>query len=193
MSRFVGVNHVAMAARDLDLTLRFWRDLLGLRLVAVLGGPGTRQCFLEVSERDMLTFFEWPEVEPLPEKDHGYPVKGPFGFDHLSLGVASQDELWELKDRLEAAGFWVSEAVDHGFFHSVYSFDPNGLPIEFTWNCPARDVRREPALAGPGSSPAILDGPDPVPGRWPEPLKSTPPEGRVLYPGQGSELVDKER
>lgn len=60
------------------------------------------------------------------------PVKGPLIFDHVSFGVETEDELWELKDRLDAAGFYVSEGVDHGFIHSIYSFDPNGIPVEFS-------------------------------------------------------------
>lgn len=84
----------------------------------------------------MLAFFEWPEVEPVAEKDHGYPVKGPFVFDHISFGVEAEESLWLLKERLDAAGFWVSEMIDHGFIHSIYAFDPNGIPIEFS--CPAR-------------------------------------------------------
>ena len=35
--RYKGVNHLAMATGDMDRTTRFWRDLLGMRLVAGLG------------------------------------------------------------------------------------------------------------------------------------------------------------
>ncbi|MGB2688020.1 MAG: VOC family protein, partial [Desulfobacterales bacterium] len=34
MAKYTGINHLAMATRDMDTTIRFWRDLLGLRLVA---------------------------------------------------------------------------------------------------------------------------------------------------------------
>jgi catechol 2,3-dioxygenase-like lactoylglutathione lyase family enzyme len=34
MVRFNGVNHLAMATGDMDTTIRYWRDLLGMRLVA---------------------------------------------------------------------------------------------------------------------------------------------------------------
>ena len=40
--RYTGVNHLAMATRDMDATIRFWRDLLRMRLVAGLGRPGYR-------------------------------------------------------------------------------------------------------------------------------------------------------
>ncbi len=43
MVRFNGVNHLAMATGDMDMTIRFWRDLLGMRLVTGLGEPGYRQ------------------------------------------------------------------------------------------------------------------------------------------------------
>ena len=41
MVKFNGVNHLAMVTGDMDTTIRFWRDLLGMRLIAGLGHPGT--------------------------------------------------------------------------------------------------------------------------------------------------------
>ena len=37
MVRFNGVNHLAFATGNMDETIRYWRDLLGMRLVAGLG------------------------------------------------------------------------------------------------------------------------------------------------------------
>ena len=45
MVKYTGINHLAMVTRDMDTTIRFWRDLLGLRLVAGLGGPKYRHYF----------------------------------------------------------------------------------------------------------------------------------------------------
>ncbi len=87
MIKFNGINHLAMVTGDMDRTIRFWRDLLGMRLVTGLGKPGYRHYFFEISETDLLAFFEWPGVEPVEEKEHGRPVKGPFIFDHVSFGV----------------------------------------------------------------------------------------------------------
>jgi len=93
MVKYNGINHLAMATRDMDTTIRFWRDLLGMRLVASLGRPGYRHYFFEISEHDMIAFFEWPHVDKAPEKDHGVPVKGAFIFDHVSFEVESDDDL----------------------------------------------------------------------------------------------------
>jgi len=116
MAKYTGINHLAMATRDMDTTIRFWRDLLGLRLVAGLGGPKYRHYFFELSEYDMIAFFEWPDVEKIPEKDHGVPVRDPFVFDHVSLGVESDDDLWELKDKLETAGIGFRKLSIMGLF-----------------------------------------------------------------------------
>lgn len=51
MSRFNGTNHLAMARGDMDRTIRFWRDLLGMRLVAGLGQPGYRHYFFQRSPK----------------------------------------------------------------------------------------------------------------------------------------------
>ncbi len=116
---FNGVNHLAMVTGDMDRTIRFWRDLLGMRLVAGLGRPGYRHYFFQLSDTDLVAFFEWRGVQPTPKKEHGRPVKGQFIFDHVSFGVESEEDLWTLKDRIEAAGFQVSDVFDHGFIHSI--------------------------------------------------------------------------
>jgi catechol 2,3-dioxygenase-like lactoylglutathione lyase family enzyme len=189
MAKYTGINHLAMATRNMDTTIRFWRDLLGLRLVAGLGGPKYRHYFFELSAYDMIAFFEWSDVEKIPEKDHGVPVKGPFVFDHVSLGVESNEDLWELKDKLESAGIWVSEVIDHGFIHSIYAFDPNNIPIEFSAPVSGLDIRKSPRMKDKNSSPITLEGVDPQTGHWPDVNKSTPLEDRHVYPGEGMALI----
>ena len=185
-----GIHHLAMATRDMNGTVRFWRDLLGMRLVAGLGKKGYKLYFLEISPQNYVVFFEWPDVEPVPEKDHGYPAAGPMVFDHVAFGVEDDETLWALHDRIETAGFWVSDVIDHGIIHSIYSFDPNGIPIEFTAEVKGIDIGAEPALVDSAPGPAALEGPDPIAGRWPDVLHPTPPEDRIAFPGEGVELID---
>lgn len=186
MVTYTGINHLAMATQDMDNTIRSWRDLLGMRLVAGLGKPGYRHYFFEISAHDMIAFFEWPDVEKIPEKDHGVPVKGPFAFDHVSFEVATEDDLWELKDKLEAADIWVSEVIDHGFIHSIYSFDPNNIPTEFSVPVPAIDIRKDPALKDRQPTATALEGADPQSGHWKTMDRPTPREDRRVYPGEGT-------
>jgi catechol 2,3-dioxygenase-like lactoylglutathione lyase family enzyme len=193
MVKYNGVNHLAMATGDMDCTVRFWRDLLGMRLVAELGSPGYRHYFFEISGTDTIAFFEWPGVEPVPEKEHGRVVKGPFAFDHVSFGLAEEADLWSLKDRISSAGFWVSEVIDHGFILSIYTFDPNGIPIEFSWNVEDIDIHGNPVMADSLPSTVALEGPEPRSEIWPETEAPTPIKERKVYPGQGQELFHRRK
>jgi len=188
MVKFNGVNHLAMVTGDMDKTIRFWRDLLGMRLVAGLGQPGYRHYFFQISDSDLIAFFEWVGTEPVPKKEHGRPLSGPFIFDHVSFGVETEDELWELKDRLEAAGFHVSDVVDHGFIRSIYAHDPNGIPIEFSYSVAGIDIRKEPQMRDQAPSKVTIEGAEPRKDAWPEVKRPTPTSKRVVYPGAGSEL-----
>jgi len=186
--KFNGINHLAMATGDMDATIRFWRDLLGMRLVGGLGEPGFRHYFFEISKTDLIAFFEWPGVKSIEHKAHGRPVRGPFVFDHVSFGVDSPDELWELKDMLDAAGFESSDVIDHGFIHSIYAFDPNGIPIEFSWTVEGKNIHDEPVMGDIEPTALAKEGPEPQPGRWPAVKNPIPPAKRRVYPGAGSEL-----
>ncbi|MBA4371948.1 MAG: VOC family protein [Thermodesulfovibrio sp.] len=188
MIRYTGVNHLAMVTGDMDSTIRYWRDLLGMRLIAGLGDPGYRHYFFEISEHDMIAFFEWPDVSPVEEKEHGRRVSGRIAFDHVSFGVEAKEMLLELKDRIDAAGFWVSEVIDHGFIHSVYTFDPNGIPIEFSWNIQEVDIHLNPAMLDSDPSAISREGAGPQPGIWPEVQRATALSEYRPYPGQGNQF-----
>ena len=189
MVRYTGINHLAMATGDMDATIRFWRDLLGMRLVVGLGRPGYRHYFFEIAGHDMIAFFEWDGVEPLEEKDHGVPVRGRYAFDHVAFEVAGEDDLWELKDKFDAAGFWCSEVVDHGFIHSIYAFDPNNIAIEFSAPVPGVDLRATPVMADLDPTAEARKGPEPDPSAWP-PVQATTPEGeREVYDGEAETIL----
>jgi catechol 2,3-dioxygenase-like lactoylglutathione lyase family enzyme len=186
MAHYTGVNHLAMVTNDMTSTIRFWRDLLGMRLIAGLGRPGYRHYFFEISDHDAIAFFEWPQAHSIDEKDHGVPVSGPVAFDHVSIGVQSDEDLWELKSRLEASGFWVSEVIDHGFIHSIYSFDPNHIPIEFSAPTSSVDLRGYPQMLDKHPPPAALEGAEPQSGHWPSATKPPDDSDRAIYPGEGT-------
>ena len=93
-----------------------------------------------------------------------------------------------MKDTLEAGGFEVSEVIDHGFIHSLYTYDPNGIPIEFSHNVEGIEVRLRPTMKDVAPSAVTREGPESDRNVWPPVKESTPPEKRRVYPGVGSEL-----
>ena len=190
--KYNGINHLALVTGDMDKTIRFWRDLLGMKIVLGLGKPGYRHYFFEISENDKIAFFEWPDIEPLEEKDHGYPVKGKFAFDHVSIGVEDKEDLWEIKDRLETAGYWVSEVIDHGFILSLYSFDPNGIAIEFSWSVPEINLRKTPLMLDTSPSSVTMEGPNPRVDKVPKVTNPTAENERIVYPGEGRQIKERQ-
>uniref|UniRef100_UPI0040579DB8 VOC family protein n=1 Tax=Candidatus Electronema sp. TaxID=2698783 RepID=UPI0040579DB8 len=45
---FKGINHLALVTGDMNGTIRFWRDLLGMRLISGVGEAGFRHYFFEI-------------------------------------------------------------------------------------------------------------------------------------------------
>ncbi|MBF0588982.1 MAG: VOC family protein [Magnetococcales bacterium] len=188
MGDYTGIHHLAFVTGDMEATIRFWRDLLGMRLVHSHGGTGYRQYYFEISPNNLLTFFEWDGAEPVKPRRHGDPVRGPVLFDHISIGVESQERLWDLINRFVEAELPMTDVVDHGFFHSIYTFDPNGIPVEFSCDVAPHDVRTKPVLGDRDPSPTALEGVEPVLEHWPEPMEPIPDDERSILTGDGREL-----
>src|SRR5262245_36892322 len=121
---FTGVHHLALITNDLDGTIRFYRDLLGLRLGLGMGQGSIKHYVFQLTECDSFAFFEWDGASPATEKRPGVPTASPRSFDHVALGVASKEDLFALRDRLAQAGVGVEGPVDHGFSWSIYFKDP---------------------------------------------------------------------
>ena len=180
-----GINHLAFITDDMEKTIRFYRDLLGMELVAGIGHSDYRHYFFRCGNTQ-VAFFEYPGASPMVRKPHGAPTKLPLGFDHVSFTVASRTDLFALKDRLEAAGFEVSDAVDHGIIWSIYFYDPNEIPLEVSWDF--LELVKVPAMDEVAPMAIVAEGAGPQPGVWPEVTNPTPPERMTAHDGNGRSM-----
>jgi|APSaa5957512622_1039677.scaffolds.fasta_scaffold59584_2 catechol 2,3-dioxygenase-like lactoylglutathione lyase family enzyme len=150
--RYSGLHHVAFATADMDATVKYWRDLLGLKLVLTIAGKEGKQYAFALSKEMLIYFFEWAEVKPVAPKRHGQPVEGPFLFDHLAIRLETKEELFRMQDCLVNAEKPVTDIVDHGYIYSIYTYDPNGVPLEFNTALPGFDLFTEPVLTDEAAS-----------------------------------------
>lgn len=183
MSNYKGIHHIAMVTGDIDKTVRFWRDLLRMRLIGTFGKADYKQYFFEISKNTSISFFQWPDVRPIHEKDAGRVQTGQVAFDHLSFEVPTEDELWRLKDRLEYANEWVSEVIDHGIILSIYTFDPNGIAIEFTYQKEGESLQEKPLMFDSTPTDITKEGIEPQEHIYPDNPERTPTEKRKTYKG----------
>ena len=186
---YTGMHHLAFITKDLEATIRFYRDLLGFPLVAGLGNNSFKHYFFKVTEKDQIAFFAYDIAQPMERKFHGVPTHLPLGFAHLAIGINSKSSLFEMKDRVEAAGFQVMGPVDHGIGWSIYFFDPNGIPLEFVWA--NLELTHLPLVGDEDPPQAALEGSAPQPGHWPQVTRPTPKSEWQAYPGAGYELRPK--
>jgi len=190
MKRFniVNIHHAAFATSNIEKTIRYWRDLLGFKLVVGLKMGENKQYFFATDEKIVMSFFEWKDVEPVAYRKHGEAVAGPFIFDHIALRMDSYESLCHLQDQLIEAELPVSDIVDHGFIHSIYTYDPNRIPLEFTVLVKDLDLTNTFILRDDKPAAVVLEGANPMPGFWPDP---EPYDGeRIIVSGEGSGLFD---
>jgi catechol 2,3-dioxygenase-like lactoylglutathione lyase family enzyme len=132
--RWLGMNHLALVTSDMDATVRFWHEVLGAEIVATVATPDFKHYFFRIGEAQTIAFFQYDGVElETYAKPAGVPYPAASQFDHLSLGLADEQALIDLRARLEKYGCEVTEVVDHGFIRSIYFSDPTGIALEASW------------------------------------------------------------
>lgn len=154
MGLITGFNHVVLVTSDMEKTVRFYRDVLGLKLIATVAPstrpPGTltrsgdewnRLYFFELGNGDTLAFTEFQGKDTIAEKSYfsgawpgeGRPITRLQKMEHIALNVEGERQLKTVQKRLRSAGFAVSEVQDlkgSPFVKSIYLYDPNGIPLE---------------------------------------------------------------
>jgi glyoxylase I family protein len=120
-----GVHHLALIAKDVEETIRFYQDILGFPLVELVENrdyKGSSHFFFDIGNRNMLGFFDFPG------HDHPDFQETIGGVQHLALST-TQADFDAAKMKLEAAGIEFI-GPERGIDNSVYLRDPNGVNIE---------------------------------------------------------------
>jgi catechol 2,3-dioxygenase-like lactoylglutathione lyase family enzyme len=133
-----GINHLAIATRDIKAQIEFFTDVLGGELKALYwmhGVANTFHAFVELSATCCIAFQQHPDN---PDQIQiGVTHAGNGGgqvtagtMQHLALNVDSLDEMYALRDRIRSRGVPVMGPMDHGMCQSMYFAGPEGLALE---------------------------------------------------------------
>ena len=135
------IHHVAYRCKDAKETVEWYQNHLGMNFVLAIAEdhvPSTHapdpymHVFLDAGGGNVLAFFELP-TQPEMGRDPNTPA----WVQHIAFRVADRETLLAYKAHLEAEGVEVLGVTDHGAFHSIYMFDPNGHRVELA--CPDPD------------------------------------------------------
>jgi len=143
-----GINHLALTCSDMERTIAFYRDLLGMPLVKTIELPNDRgkHYFFDVGGGDCIAFFEFPHgPKPVAQKELNKMAATPGMMNHVAFNV-SDDRIEEFRAKLVAHGIEVTEVVNHDdtpkqvsptvnestFLRSIYFRDPDGMQLEFS-------------------------------------------------------------
>lgn len=138
-----GVHHLVLTTDDMKVTIDFYTEVLGMKLVHAMKVPpglGTgstnrgnppfeniRHYFFDMGNDSLLAFFEIPKGEK-PQSDRD--AIG--GMQHLSFVVRPQAAFEALLERLKARGieYRGPSKMVSGPGYSVYFYDPHGARLE---------------------------------------------------------------
>jgi catechol 2,3-dioxygenase len=135
---------VHLTVTDLDRSVAFYEDAIGLRLqrredsVAAMG----------TGEEDLLVLYEEPSARRAGR--HA-------GLYHYALQFPSREELARAALRLAATKSPIQGASDHGTHEAIYLPDPDGNGIELAADRP-RELWPRPLEYAGGPHPLDLDG-----------------------------------
>lgn len=139
------IHHVAYRCKDAKETVEWYQKHLNMHFVLAFAEdyvPSTKaydpymHIFMDAGNGNVLAFFELPN-----QPEMGTDPNTPNWVQHLALKVKDEQALLSAKAQLEANGIEVVGVTNHGIFHSIYFFDPNGHRLELTYDDPTSDQK----------------------------------------------------
>jgi catechol 2,3-dioxygenase len=128
------LGHVVFYVRDLQRSLAFYRDGVGLRCVGELFGGRAAALTGGRTHHELLL---------IQAGDAPGPLRGRrLGLYHVGWKVGDTlDDLRAVRSRLGRQGIPVAAAVDHHVSQSLYLHDPDGNEVELYVDRPDYDWR----------------------------------------------------
>lgn len=129
-----GIHHVTMICSNLEKTVSFYRDLLGMTLLKQTTNeddPGARHFYFgdaEATPGSILTFMEYANME------QGHVGVGIV--HHFALRAGSLAELDAWYQHLLAHGIQSTEPINRTYYSSIYFRDPDGNIVEIATDGP---------------------------------------------------------
>ena len=126
--RISGIHHVTVICADVERSVDFYRNLLGMTLVKQTvndDDQGARHLFFGDEQGrpgTLVTCLEYPDL------DEGSVGRG--STHHFALAVESEAELAAWRDYLVSRGIATTEVMDRTYFKSIYLRDPDGHIVE---------------------------------------------------------------
>src|ERR1700737_3349832 len=122
-----GVDHLALISSDLEATIHFYTEVLGMRLTQIFQNrdePTSTHIFLDMGGGNQLAFFDFPEKGP------ARTVRGVGSMHHIAL-KAQPEQFRTLLATLQEKHLPYSL---HGTSESgsVYLRDPDDILVEVT-------------------------------------------------------------
>ncbi|MCH8989390.1 MAG: VOC family protein [Chloroflexi bacterium] len=118
-----GVNHIAVFAKDLEATAKFYSEIMDMPVVRVSANRDVAESThmnVAIGNGMSLAFFDFPHVPRLQRR----APEGVGNVMHIALPIARNTFL-EVKGRLDQNKIKYQEVGG-----AVYVADPNGLTIE---------------------------------------------------------------
>jgi catechol 2,3-dioxygenase-like lactoylglutathione lyase family enzyme len=149
-----GINHVALVCSDMERTVDFYTNVLGMPLVKSLDLPGDmgQHFFFDAGNGDCVAFFwfrDAPDGVPGVSSPGAIPgigdiVSATGSMNHLALHVPAE-KFDEYRQKLKDKGVRVGPVLNHDtsarqvsptlhpgvYVRSFYFFDPDGITLEF--------------------------------------------------------------
>jgi catechol 2,3-dioxygenase-like lactoylglutathione lyase family enzyme len=137
-----GLHHLTLISSDLERTIAFYRDLLGLAIVhdgPSDDDPESRHVWFGAPDGEPGTLVSFLQYPDLPKG-----VVGTGSTHHFALIVDSADEHAAWRDYLRRQGVECTDVFDRGTFRSLYVRDPDGHIVEI--------ATRGPGFSGAGGA-----------------------------------------
>lgn len=132
-----GLNHLAFIAKDLEATIDFYTQVVGLKLLRVRpldGDPDSTMVFFDMGRGEFLAFLKLHDVAKSA-------VQGVGGVHHFALTI-DREQYRNFKSRAEARGIKCN-TISHEILDSISALDPNGVEVELSvWNIDPKDMQQ---------------------------------------------------